>query len=551
MASLNIQAQLLSAVLFLVLSTLAALALLLHYSSHDNSALAALPGNLAELPASGAPLWQQVAPPDAVPQLAYSAVLHSAVEQITAPGAALYAVRQGGVSPLERSWSAGQLLWQRDATTARPTASMAKLMSLLLVQEILQRQGVNVEELRRVPSLAAATERPFDAAVAGLKAGEWHSWAKLLSYSIIISANDAIYALAILAEREVAREGQQLGETEALARFVARMNRRATALGLESAQFVDPDGWSEDDLISPLDMAHLAAYYVHSFPQALAWHRQQEVEVLGRRKRNTNLLLAHYPEIDGLKTGFTYEAGFNFTAELRRGDWRLIAVLMGIRANDVTRGLKRRAAEAEALLDWGLRNFAPLSAAVPSPQLELEDEPPVSAQGSSELQPASLNNVWRAVQRRLLPQLRRHLQWLPPFGMRQAGLRAAGQTEPAAAARMSGFTQLHWHGYWPELSLLEAGGTAKRWETDYTACKAYGELRGSRDADGREGAGSQLLMRFAWLPGEQPQLRPGAALLLRLRKLLAPALWPLLQQLYPAARDRCPFACLELDFAML
>ena len=322
------------------------------------------------------------------PAMDYSLILGQTIEGIKAPGAVLYAVPLQESRPLSNSQQlpanritdiSGQVLWQRLGNTARPTASMTKLMSLLLVQEHLQ--GRDLNELRAVPYGGAAAQRPFDAAVAGLKQGQVFSWAQLLSYVIIASANDAIYTLAIwVGQEQIAEQNldknkrtesppivelaeSEQSESASLEYFVRRMNERASELGLRSARFVDPDGWSTQDVISPLDMARLAAWYTARFPEFIDWFRQSHVNLGHKTKTNTNLLLPYYPEVEGLKTGFTYEAGFNFTAVARRGNWRYIAVVMGIEESHVRKGLLRRAAEAEVLLNWGLKNFVPLDIA--------------------------------------------------------------------------------------------------------------------------------------------------------------------------------------------
>ena len=67
--------------------------------------------------------------------------------------------------------------------------------------------------------------------------------------------------------------------------------------------------------------------------------------------RNTNHLIGHFDGCDGLKTGFTFHAGFNLTATAKRGDLRLIAVVLGAPSNP------GRFREAGRLLEWGFDNF--------------------------------------------------------------------------------------------------------------------------------------------------------------------------------------------------
>ena len=66
---------------------------------------------------------------------------------------------------------------------------------------------------------------------------------------------------------------------------------------------------------------------------------------------NTNHLIGHFEGCDGLKTGFTFQAGFNVTATAKRGNMRLIAVVLGAPSN------QQRFVQAAKLLEWGFDNF--------------------------------------------------------------------------------------------------------------------------------------------------------------------------------------------------
>lgn len=274
------------------------------------------------------------------PRLAESAVLGRAVSGISAPGALLY-------------WPAGsETLWGRDVETPRPAASMTKLMSVLLAQEYLRDNRIGLEESVRIGESCAAAALPSDAARAGLRAGMELSWRELLAQAVVVSANDSACGLA-----------EAVGGTEA--GFVARMNARAESLGLKGARFVDPMGWSGKNRLSPIGMAELAAFYIRSFPEALQrWHKRKTLRLPdGSVRTNTNRLLQDYPAVDGLKTGYTDEAGFNFSATAERPSFysseptRLIAVVMGLESPKLREGLRLRAAEAETLLSWGFKHF--------------------------------------------------------------------------------------------------------------------------------------------------------------------------------------------------
>lgn len=268
--------------------------------------------------------------------------LGGSLQRLDAPAAILYAPQLDA------------LIWQRDAYKPRPAASMTKLMSAYLASEYLAEQGLSGEELLKISYDGSAAARPFDASVAYLREGMELSWNELLAQLIIGSANDAAYSLAIAVAGSVED-------------FVGQMNAKAAAMGLEDQmRFVDPDGWDAGNLISPYAMSQLAAKYIEDFPENLVkWHSKPELAIPWSAravKRNTNLLLSLFQGVDGLKTGFTYAAGFNFcaTAEQKQGgqDLRLISVVMGIEDTNISRGLQRRAEQAAALLDWGYRHLS-------------------------------------------------------------------------------------------------------------------------------------------------------------------------------------------------
>ena len=97
------------------------------------------------------------------------------------------------------------------------------------------------------------------------------------------------------------------------------------------------------------DILKLSKAYVERFPHALAIHSQQTYTYHNITQHNRNQLLQHYPGADGIKTGFVGKSGYNISATAKRGDTRLIAVVLGAR----TPGIRTR--EAERLLDEGFR----------------------------------------------------------------------------------------------------------------------------------------------------------------------------------------------------
>jgi D-alanyl-D-alanine carboxypeptidase (penicillin-binding protein 5/6) len=206
----------------------------------------------------------------------------------------------------------GAVRWERRADAPRQPASLAKLMSALVVV-----QEGNLDEVVAVPPRAAKAR----GSRLGLREGERLPARALLGAMVVGSANDACLALAL-------RDG---GE-----RFVARMNEGARALGLRRTRFADPCGFDADDQHSTArDLARLAEAFMAE-PQLAALAGQRELEVVtadGRALgvRTTNVLLEHFPGALGVKTGRTRRAGHNLIGLAERGGRRVLLVMLGAR----------------------------------------------------------------------------------------------------------------------------------------------------------------------------------------------------------------------------
>jgi D-alanyl-D-alanine carboxypeptidase (penicillin-binding protein 5/6) len=208
----------------------------------------------------------------------------------------------------------GVPLWEHAADAPRAPASIAKLMSALLVVE----DGRLDEELRIGAQAAAAR-----GARLGLRAGErWPAHA-LLGAMLVGSANDACAALA-------GRDGNA-------ATFLARMHEKAPLLGLRDTRFADPCGFDTGPQHpTARDLARLATVAMRR-PQiaALVGRREIEVASAGRgrvlRVKNTNALLEHFPGAVGVKTGHTRRAGHNLIALAERDGTKVLLVMLGAR----------------------------------------------------------------------------------------------------------------------------------------------------------------------------------------------------------------------------
>jgi D-alanyl-D-alanine carboxypeptidase (penicillin-binding protein 5/6) len=204
--------------------------------------------------------------------------------------------------------------WARAADAPRAPASLAKLMSALVV---LEDAGLDDEVAVSRKAAAARGSR------LGLRAGERVAAHGLLAAMLVGSANDACLALA-----------ERKGAVEA---FVARMNAQAARLGLRATRFGDPCGFDADRQHSTArDLVRLAERFMAQ-PQlaALAGRREVEVATAGRERvfkvKNTNVLLEHFPGTIGVKTGQTRRAGHNLIVLAERDGRRVLLVMLGAR----------------------------------------------------------------------------------------------------------------------------------------------------------------------------------------------------------------------------
>lgn len=156
---------------------------------------------------------------------------------------------------------------------------------------------------------------------------------------VVQSGNDAAIALA----EHVA------GSTDA---FASLMNEYAARIGMKNSHFVNPHGLSAEGHYSTArDLALLGRALSRDFPVAYSYNKIKEFTVGPITQPNRNLLLWRDSSVDGIKTGHHSGAGYCLMASAKRGDQRLISVVMGSTSE------KQRADDSQALLNWGFRFF--------------------------------------------------------------------------------------------------------------------------------------------------------------------------------------------------
>lgn len=232
----------------------------------------------------------------------------------------------------------GQILYEKDARVPMAAASLTKIMTLLLAMEARDQGLVDWEDKINISQKAWETS----GSQMFLEIGQEVSFRDLIKGIAIISANDACVAIA----------EYLYGSEEA---FVQRMNQRAGELGLEHTTFTNSHGLpAPEPMMSTLDVARLAMFYIDTQPEVFALHSEKEFTFNGiwqTKQPSFNLFLNRFPGADGLKTGFTSQAGYNLAATAKRDDLRFISVVMNS-GNDDT-----RRTDSETLLNYGFTNF--------------------------------------------------------------------------------------------------------------------------------------------------------------------------------------------------
>lgn len=239
-----------------------------------------------------------------------------------------------------KSWflmdaDSGRVLVEHNADERLPPASLTKLMTAYLVERELDRGNITMNDMVRVSENAWRTggSKMF------IEVDTQVSIRDLLYGIIIASGNDASVAVA---------EHLAGGEVP----FADLMNQHATRLGLHNTSFANATGLPHPEQYSSArDMALLSQYIINDYPEHYAIYAEKYFTFNDIRQPNRNRLLWRDPTVDGLKTGWTTEAGYGLVASAKRDDMRLISVVMG------TSSEESRAQETQKLLSYGFRYF--------------------------------------------------------------------------------------------------------------------------------------------------------------------------------------------------
>lgn len=243
----------------------------------------------------------------------------------------------------------GRIVEEYNIDTPLAIASITKLMTYTIVMDEIRNGNISMDDIitidKEVEEVNGST---FE-----LKEGEKFSVETLLESTLIVSANDSCVALAKHTSGDVPS-------------FVNKMNQKAEEIGLEHTRYLNPNGLPEkngQNTMTVRDIFKLSRYIIKEYPEILEITKKDKIDIEdGIRdeefvNENTNPLLKEMNGVDGLKTGFTGEAGYCLVSTVKvkgqaKGeDFRLIGIVMG------TKGEEGRKNMSKHLLEYGISNY--------------------------------------------------------------------------------------------------------------------------------------------------------------------------------------------------
>ncbi len=235
----------------------------------------------------------------------------------------------------------GTVLFEKNPHEKMEPASITKIMTMIITFEALDSEKVKLSDIIRVSERAWKT----GGSQVFLGPGEEQTLETLLKCIVIASANDASMAVAEYVGGSV--EG-----------FVKLMNDKARQLGMSNTNFTNPHGLSSPEHYTTAHDIALMSKELVKYPTFFKWStiwmdylehtdKKREATMLA----NTNKLLGKYEGMDGLKTGFHSKAGHCFAGTAKRGDFRLISIVLNAENSN------KRFEESIKLLDYGFGHY--------------------------------------------------------------------------------------------------------------------------------------------------------------------------------------------------
>ena len=263
----------------------------------------------------------------------------------------------GSVSAVMIDVETGALLYAKNPDKEIPPASLTKLMTLHLLMKEIEEGRASYDELVPITVESWAQSQPPGSSLMFLAPGQIVTLREIMLGLSVSSGNDAAVAAA-------------LRLAPSMRDFAEMMTAEARGMGLNVTRFTEASGYSEENMTTAAEYAYFCRRYLRLHPDALRnFHSVYEFaypkagnvpEHLRSNPRtivqyNRNSMLISYPGVDGLKTGYIDEAGYNIALTAQRYHTRFLAVILGAPA--VPGGEHIRTTDGERLLTWAFENF--------------------------------------------------------------------------------------------------------------------------------------------------------------------------------------------------
>ena len=236
-------------------------------------------------------------------------------------------------------YDTGEILYEKNKDKKTSIASLTKMMGLILIFEKIENGSLKQDEILTTSKNA----KEMGGTQIWLEEGEKISVKDLIKGITMASANDA---MVLMAERVSGTEQE----------FVKEMNKKAKELNLKNTNFVNSTGLDEEGNYSTAYDTAIIAKELIKHKKVLNYTKEYESYIRENTDNktwivNTNKLVKFYKGVDGLKTGYTEQAGSSLAVTAKQNGLRLIAISLGYN------NTKTRNSEAIAMLDYGFHQY--------------------------------------------------------------------------------------------------------------------------------------------------------------------------------------------------
>ena len=284
-------------------------------------------------------------------------------------------IQVGAQSAILIDVSNGNIIYEKNADTIIPPASMTKLFAMYVVEKEISAGRLHYDDIIPLPPECWACNMPPHSSLMFLGKGQVVTLEELLLGLSICSGNDAAYALAYTV-------------CNSMEEFVELMNQAAIDAGLTHTHFVESSGYSEKNITTAREMAAFCRLYILEHPDSLRrfhsvrsftypkeknmapgdrygaqdWSNGLPEKItMGITQENTNPLLGKLAGCDGLKTGYIDESGYNLALTVSRDGTRFLSVTMGGKGKNTQEGQAGRVKDGTELMETAFSIFRDIS----------------------------------------------------------------------------------------------------------------------------------------------------------------------------------------------